>query len=213
MSNEVLRIGILGGSFDPIHSGHLILAEQCRQQAQLDQVWFVPCAQQPLKDRNTITTDRQRCEMIELAIAGHESFHLSKIELERGGISYTVDTLEQIQQLHPKAQLFLLMGEDSLKTFSRWKSPERICELAIPLVVNRPGEQRADLSCFKALTDSSRYQQIESYRIVSPLIEVSSSDLRNKIAASQSVRYLLPRAVEKYIETQKLYQSKSAVEI
>lgn len=201
-----MRIGIFGGTFDPIHVGHLILAEQCREQAGLDQIWFVPCARQPLKDRPITTTDRQRCEMIELAIAGCEPFHLCQLELERGGTSYTVETLEQIQASQPNDELFLLMGDDSLESFAKWKSPQRICELAIPLIVNRPGFDQVDMTPLKQYVEDKRFREIESYRVTSPMVDISSTELRERIKSGKTVRYLLPRAVEKYIETQGLYR-------
>lgn len=201
-----MRIGIFGGTFDPIHVGHLILAEQCREQAGLDQIWFVPCARQPLKDRPITTTDRQRCEMIELAIAGCEPFHLSQLELERGGTSYTVDTLEQIHASRPNDELFLLMGDDALESFDKWKSPQRICELAIPLIANRPGFEQVDLRPLKQYVDDKRFKKIESYSVTSPMIEISSTELRERIKLGKTIRYLVPRAVEKYIETQGIYR-------
>lgn len=201
-----MRIGIFGGSFDPIHLGHLILAEQCREIARLDQVWFIPCAQQPLKDHQTIASDRQRCEMIELAIAGCDPFHLSKIEVERGGVSYMVDTLEQIHAQQPDDELFLLLGSDSLASFSRWKAPERICQLAIPIVVNRPQTEPIELSCLLEFADQERLNAISEAQFASRWIDISSSEIRQRVADQQSLRYLLPRAVEKYIETQKLYR-------
>ena len=204
-----MRIGIFGGSFDPIHLGHLILAEQCREQARLDQVWFIPCAQQPLKQQGAQSTDRQRVEMIELALAGYQSFVLSKLELERGGVSYMVDTLELIQASHPEAELFLLMGDDSLESFSRWKSPQRICQLATPLVVNRPGSGDVDLTVLKPFASATRMAEIQQYNITSPRIEISSTDLRQRIGGGKSIRYLVPRAVEKYAQTQNLYLAKS----
>ena len=102
-----MRIGVFGGSFDPVHQGHLILAEQCREQAGLDAVWFVPCALNPHKERGAQGTDRQRIEMIELAIAGNLAFQLARIEIDRGGVSYTVDTLKAIRELHADDELFL----------------------------------------------------------------------------------------------------------
>lgn len=200
-----MRIGIFGGSFDPIHGGHLILAEQCRDQAKLDRVLFVPCAQQPLKALPTVATDRQRVEMIELAIAGHDAFFLSKLELERGGSSYTVETLEQLATEHPDDDLFLLIGDDSLESFANWRSPQRICELATPLVVNRPGSGAVDLSALKPFVSTERFAEIQQLTIVSPAIEISSTDLKKRIASQSSIRYLVPRAVEKYIEVQKIY--------
>ena len=129
-----MRIGVFGGSFDPIHLGHLILAEQCREQAELDEVWFVPCSLGPHKTDGSHATDRQRIEMIDLALGGHLPFVLSKIEIERGGTSYTVDTLEEIRRSKPDDELFLLMGDDSMANFETWREPAKICQLATPLV-------------------------------------------------------------------------------
>ena len=200
-----MRIGLFGGSFDPIHLGHLILAEHCREAAKLDEVWFVPCALQPLKQAGAQGTDRQRTEMIQMAIGGHESFVLSKIELERGGVSYTVDTLKQIHDQHPDAELFLLMGDDSLESFANWRSPETICDLATPLVVNRPGSGDVDLTMFEPFASKARMAEIQQRRVESPKIEISSSEIRTRAANENSIRYLTPRAIEKYVETQKLY--------
>ena len=203
-----MRIGVFGGSFDPIHQGHLILAEQCREQAGLDAVWFVPCALSPDKERGAQGTDRQRIEMIELAIAGHPAFQLARIEIDRGGVSYTVDTLKAIRELHADDELFLLLGADSLDNFDTWREPSEICQLAIPLVVGRPGAKEVDLSVLKKHVDSQRYESFCRHSIVSPLIDIQSRQIRKKIEKQQSIRYLTPRAVEKYIETQKLYCQK-----
>ena len=200
-----MRIGIFGGSFDPIHLGHLILAEQCREQAKLDQIWFVPNAQSPLKPDGAGATDRQRCEMIEFAIAGHEAFYLSKVEIERGGVSYTVDTVKEIATNQPDDELFFLMGGDSLDSFGQWHQPEEILKLASPLIVNRPGAAPIDLSKLAPFTEADRLASFQNLLIESPLIEISSSDLRQRIGAGQSLRFQLPRSVEKFIETQKLY--------
>ncbi len=201
-----MRIGIFGGSFDPVHYGHLILAEQCREQAKLEQVWFVPCSIQPLKERDSQTTDRQRIEMLEMATAGHDSFRVSRLEIERGGTSYTVETLEQIRITNPDDELFLLMGSDSLDSFAKWKLPERILELASPLVVNRPGSGPVDLSVLSPFAAEERIKQARLSVIESPLIDISSTQLRQRVRDSRSIRYLVPRAVEKYIETQKIYR-------
>jgi nicotinate-nucleotide adenylyltransferase len=206
---NAMRIGIFGGSFDPIHLGHLVLAEQCREQSRLDQVWFVPSALGPHKTDGTHSSDRQRIEMIELALSGYEPFVLSKIELERGGISYTVETLTQIRESNPDDELFLLMGDDSLEQFATWREPERICQLAIPLVANRPGSGQVDLTSLKSFVDESRFGVFLQNVITSPGIQISSSLIRQKVAAGKSIRYLTPRPVEKYIETHRLFVAKS----
>ena len=144
--------------------------------------------------------------MIEFAIAGHPSFLLSKSELDRSGVSYTVDTLTQINQEQPDDELFLLMGGDSLDTFDTWRSPEKICQLATPLVVSRPGSPPVDLAKFKPYVDEQQMEEVQRYALDSRMIEISSSEIRARTAAGQSLRYLTPRAVEKFIETKKLYQ-------
>lgn len=201
-----MRIGIFGGSFDPIHFGHLILAERCREHAALDEVRFVPCAMSPDKRDGAHASDRQRKEMTELAIAGNEHFRLSTIEMDRGGVSYTVDTLQAIRQEQPEAELFLLIGDDSLGRFASWRQPETICSLATPLIVNRPGSGSVDLSVLQPFFDESQLRNMEQLEVESPKIDISSSEIRQRLAASKTVRYLLPRSVEKYIETQKLYR-------
>jgi len=204
-----MRIGIFGGSFDPIHQGHLILAENCREQAALDLVLFIPCATGPHKTNGATSTDRQRCEMIELAIAGHESFQLSKIELERGGISYTSETLVELKQQYPDDELFLLLGDDSLESFDSWHEPQKICELSIPVVANRPGSGEIDLSVLEKYVSADRYQQICEVTVDSPMIEISSSNIRSRIEQEKSIRYLMPRGVERYIESQSVYAAKA----
>jgi nicotinate-nucleotide adenylyltransferase len=203
-----MRIGIFGGSFDPIHVGHLILAEHCREQATLDQVLFVPCAKQPLKEEGALGTDRQRTEMIDLAIGGHPSFLRSSMEIERGGISYTVETLEQLAKENPDAELFLMMGGDSLKSFANWKAPQRILELATPLVMARPGSGDVDFDLLSSFVDEAQLAKIKSLAIVAPLIDISSTAIRAAAAQENSFRYQTPRSVERYIQTQKVYLPK-----
>jgi nicotinate-nucleotide adenylyltransferase len=203
-----MRVGIFGGSFDPIHQGHLILAEQCRQQAELDQVLFIPNAQSPHKQNGACASDRQRVEMVDLAIGGNPAFLRSSIEIERGGVSYTVDTLKQLAEENPENELFFLMGADSLNSFDTWKDPAGILQLATPLVVPRPGQGEVDLKKLAPLTDEKKLATIEQLTIDSPLIEISSSNIRQQIQSGKSIRYQTSRAVEKYIETQKIYLNK-----
>ena len=203
------RVGVFGGSFDPIHMGHLILAEQCRQQGQLDEVLFIPAAQNPQKENGAIATDRQRVEMVDLAIGGHQGFLRSSIEIERGGESFTVDTLKQLTDEMPEAELFLIIGGDSLNSFATWHEPEEILRLATPLVVGRPGAGVVDFDKLAPLTHAENLSRIKQLAIASPLIDISSTDIRRRVGAGESIRYLTSRAVEKYIETQCAYQVKT----
>ncbi len=202
-----MRIGIFGGSFDPLHLGHLILAEHCREQARLDQVWFVPAATSPLKQHGPVATNRQRLEMLEIGLAGHDAFRVEECELQRGGVSYTVDTLRQLQAEHPGNEWFLLVGGDSLADFARWREPAEICRLALPLVYQRPGHA-VSLDSLRALVDPARMDEIARQAIEARQVEISSTDLRQRLAAGRSIRYLVPRAVEVYLLNNQVYSAK-----
>lgn len=201
---DPMRLGVFGGSFDPVHLGHLILAEQCRQHAQLDEVWFLPAATPPHKQQRELASPQQRVEMLELAVSGQLAFRVSRMEIDRGGISYTVDTLMEIQAQQPDAQLFFLMGADSLNEFPTWRDPQRILQLATPLVVSRGGEPEPDLESLASFTAANPLAAIQ---IRMPVLEISSSTIRQDVAAGRSIRYRIPRAVEQYIATHGLYQS------
>jgi len=201
-----MKIGIFGGSFDPIHYGHLLLAESAREQLSLDQVWFVPAAVAPHKQDRHATSARQRVEMLELAIAGNEFFRLSTIEIDRGGVSYTVDTLQTITDETPGAELFLLMGADSLRDLLTWREPGRICELAVPVVSRREGSPDPDFSSLAHLLSPARLLHLSSFRLEMPIIEFSSTELRRRASTGRSLRYRTPRAVEEYIRAQGLYR-------
>jgi nicotinate-nucleotide adenylyltransferase len=199
------RLGIFGGSFNPVHYGHLLLAETCREQARLDEVWFVPNALSPLKQDQPPAAAKHRVEMLHLAIGGHESFRLSTTELDRGGISYTVDTLAEIAAQQPASELYFLMGGDSLVDLPKWRDPQRICELALPLVVRRHGSPEPRYDVFASLLTAERLELVRQMTVDMPIIELSASDLRRRAAAGLSLRYRTPRAVEKYIDTHRLY--------
>ena len=134
-----MRIGVFGGAFDPVHFGHLILAEQAREQARLDQVWFVPAARHPFKAETTAAPFDRRVEMLRLAIAGHDAFRVDEIEKNRPGLSYTADTLDELKRQHPDDELFLLIGSDTLARPAEVARPQRIVRTATLVVRERPG--------------------------------------------------------------------------
>jgi nicotinate-nucleotide adenylyltransferase len=202
-----MRLGIFGGSFNPVHYGHLLLAETCREQARLDEIWFVPNALSPLKQDQPPAAAKHRIEMLQLAIGGHESFRLSTIEIDRGGVSYTVDTLAEIASQQPAAELCFLMGADSLVDLPKWRDPRRICELALPLVVRRHGSPEPRYDVFAALLSAERLELVRQMTVDMPIIELSGSEIRRRAARGLSLRYRTPRAVEKYIETHRLYSA------
>ena len=201
-----MRLGIFGGSFDPVHYGHLLLAESCREQCRLDRVWFLPAAVPPHKQSKALAPAKSRLEMLELAIAGNENFAVSTIELDRGGVSYTVETLRTIGTQQPDDELFFLMGADSLHEFVTWREPGEICRLATPVVVHRADSPPPDLSVLGEFVSPERLGEIRSCQVEMPIIDLSSTDLRQRAAEGGSLRYRTPRAVEKYIETQGLYR-------
>src|SRR5438445_3780019 len=132
------RVGVFGGTFDPVHLGHLILAEQCREQAGLDQVLFVPSARPPHKQDRTLAPFDRRVEMLQLALAGQPAFQVSTMEAERPGLSYTVETLSVLRAARSDAELFLIIGSDTVADLPQWRDPARIVELAALLIVARP---------------------------------------------------------------------------
>ena len=199
-----MRIGIFGGTFDPVHMGHLILAEQCRDQAKLDEVWFLPSYHPPHKAADAVTRFEQRCDMIELAIAGHPSFRLDRIEKELPPPSYTAETLAELRRRHADHEFFLLMGSDGLPDLPMWYQPVRVVEQAGLVVVPRPGVMlwTADRLATALGLD---VEQVRLRFVACPMIEIASRELRRAIADGMSIRYMVPRAVEEYIRDRKLY--------
>jgi nicotinate-nucleotide adenylyltransferase len=201
-----MRLGVFGGTFDPVHYGHLLLAESCREQCRLDEVWFVPAATPPHKSAQPMSPAADRLEMLSLAIGGHEGFRVNRTEIDRGGVSFTVDTLAQLQAEDSTRELFFLMGADSLRDLPTWREPARICALAWPVVVCRPGPGEPDWSALTGLVDQARLARIRELKVEMPSIGISSTDIRRRAADGASIRYMTPRAVEKYIETHGLYR-------
>lgn len=203
-----MRLGIFGGTFDPIHLGHLLLAEMCREQCSLDKVWFLPAGVPPHKQEvgPQATTD-QRIAMVELAIGGHAAFEVCDYEAQRGGVNYTYATLEWISQQRPGDELFFLMGADSLADLPSWRNPERICELAVPVVVDRPAAPAPNWNLLAKLVSPERLNVFREYPVEMPVFGISSTEIRRRVAAGLSIRYQTPRAVEKFIEAEGIYQA------
>jgi nicotinate-nucleotide adenylyltransferase len=201
-----MRLGILGGSFDPVHYGHLLLAGSCREQARLDRVLFVPAGIPPHKQGRELTPGALRLEMLSLAIAGDPAFEASPLEVERGGVTYTVDTLRGLHAARPSDELFLLLGSDMFADLPNWRRPSEVLALALPVVVLRPGAAEPDFSALEGLATPERILQARNARVSMPLVGFSSSALRERVASGRSIRYWTPRGVEKYIESAGLYR-------
>ncbi len=199
-----MRIGIFGGTFDPVHLGHLILAEQCRDQAGLDEVWFLPSYHPPHKARPELTRFEQRCDMLELATAGHPAFRIERIEKELPPPSYTAATLTELRRRHPDHEFFLLIGADSLPDLPGWFEPLRVVSQAGLIVAPRPGvmlwtaERLATALGVEVGAVRLRY-------VACPMIDIASRELRRAVADRMSIRYMVPRAVEEFIRERKLY--------
>ncbi len=200
-----MRIGVFGGSFDPVHRGHLLLADCCWRQAQLDRVEFVPAAQQPLKPGGPVASESDRAAMLLVAAADRTEFSVSTVEFDRGGVSYTVDTLRQLQAEHPDAELFFLMGADSLVDFSHWRDPAEICRLATPLVVRRAESPEPDFESLRPFLSPTQLEAIRAVQVEMPPTPISSSQIRQFIAEGGEWRPLVPAAVADYIEKRQLY--------
>lgn len=196
-----MNIGVLGGTFDPIHIGHLIVAEEARTRLGLERVLFVPAGNPWLKQNNSISPASHRVEMVRRGIAGNPGFELSALEVERSGPSYTVDTMRALrQQLGAEVGLFFILGLDTLAELPLWKEPGELGRLCTLVVAPRSGER--GLQDLEASIEglSGRVVQLDM-----PLIGVSSSEIRQRVAQGGSIRYLVPGAVEDYIAHQGLY--------
>jgi len=209
-----MNIGVLGGTFDPIHIGHLILAEEARIKLGLSEVLFVPAGQPWLKEDRSITPATHRVEMVRRAIVSNPYFKLCMIEVERSGPSYTVDTITMLrEQLGAEASLFFILGHDSLADLPLWKEPNKLVQICRLVVAPRLSSNviaseawqshfRSDL---KSLAESIPGVTDNVIQLDMPVIEISSSEIRERVAQGLSIRYLVPEGVEEYIAEQKIY--------
>lgn len=209
------RVGILGGTFDPIHFGHLVIADQVREALELDRVVFIPAAMPPHKLEEQVTPAVERAAMVELAIAGNPGFSMCPIELERSGPSYTVDTLSELADEAARQgvdrEFHFILSVEALALFKSWHEPARLLELARLAVVARPGApmpvgRRLGPLLPGGAASMSRVECVETM-----LIPHSASDVRARVASGRSIRYLVPPAVEAYIRDHRLYLSDNSM--
>ena len=194
-----MRLGVLGGSFDPVHNAHLIVGELAQEQLDLDRVLFVVSAAQPLKAGRHVASPEQRSRMVELALEGANGLHVDRRELERPGPSFTVDTLRELAREQPGAELVLIMGADVARDFGKWREPEEIRSLAKIAVCHRsetagPGHWVAGFESFE-------------FRVDVPTLDISSSVVRARVAAALPLLGWVPPAVADYIAGSRLYGS------
>lgn len=196
------RIGVLGGTFDPVHNGHLHIARELRQALGLDAIVWVPAGRPPHKAGQIVSSDQDRLAMLELALSGSPTDDISAIDIERAGPSYTADLLEILNQQFAPVTLVFLMGEDSLRDLPNWRDPARILRLAELAIAGRPGIE-ADLESLAATIPG-----FDGRVHIIPTVEVpySSSDIRERVRAGQPITGLVPEDVERYIADHGLYR-------
>lgn len=201
------KIGLLGGSFDPPHLGHLIVAEQCLTQLKLDFIFFVPAYRAPHKTKENThrCSVEHRLEMVRLAIEDNPHFKLDLCEIQRQGISYTYDTICFLQKEHPESQFFFLIGADSLKDLPQWYRIEELLQKVIFVTVNRETTSKKKILQEIDVFSLEQQAQLLQYCLTIPTIGISSTHIRASIQQGQSVRYLIPARVEDYIIRHRLY--------
>jgi nicotinate-nucleotide adenylyltransferase len=192
-----VRLAIFGGSFDPPHIGHLLAASDAYEQLALDRLVLIPAATQPLKAGMAGATAAQRLEMTRLLVEGDGRFEVSGVEVERGGLSFTVDTLMHFATQYPTAERFLLLGSDVLGSFGQWREPARILELASLVLLERQSE---------SVTPPAALRDRGVRRLPTRRIDVSSTEIRERVRAGKSIRGFVPDAVASYIERGGLYR-------
>jgi nicotinate-nucleotide adenylyltransferase len=190
------KLGVLGGTFDPIHMGHLVLAEQVREKLQLEQVIFIPCASPPHKTEQELSSAKDRFEMTKLALEGSPYFLVSDIELKREGLSYTIDTLRKLKELYKNSEIYFFTGSDVLNEITTWKDPEEIYKLAKIVIGIRPGFDKFD---------PENHFARKSTIVNITGVDISSTQIREKVKKGESIKYLVPLKVEEYIKKKNLY--------
>ena len=208
MSERSKKIGILGGTFDPIHTGHLILAEEAFCQLDLDKVWIMPNGNPPHKQRRTGgASDFDRTEMVRLAISGNDHFELSLEEMNRREMHYSYHTLEDLKKRFPDTAFYFIIGADSLFTFESWMKPERICRTCVLAAAVRDHATKDEMEKQAGLLREKYGAEI--VLMENPNIDISSSWVRSRAARNRSIRYYVPDAVRNYILERNIYSGGS----
>jgi len=196
-----VRLGIFGGSFDPPHIGHLLAAVDAYESLALDKLFFVPAATQPLKVGIASAAAHQRLAMVTLLVGADPRFGVDAVEIDRAGLSYTVDTLETFAQRFPKAERFFLIGEDAMAAFGAWRNPEQILKLAKLAILRRQGGV-GNVST----VDSEPSLPSGTIALATRLVDVSSTEIRDRVRSGKSIRGFVPESVAAFIETERLYR-------
>jgi nicotinate-nucleotide adenylyltransferase len=196
-----VRLGIFGGSFDPPHIGHLLAAVDAFERLALDKLFFVPAAIQPLKAGMTSAAAHQRLAMVTRLVGADPRFGVDAVEIDRAGLSYTVDTLETFAQRFPNAERFFLIGEDAIAAFGAWRNPEQILKLAKLAILRRQGGVGS-----VSTADSEPSLPSGTITLATRLVDVSSTEIRERVRSGKSIRGFVPESVAAFIETERLYR-------
>ena len=200
-----MRVGVLGGTFDPVHNGHLIIAEEAQAKLGLAKIIFIPAGRPWFKDGENVSDMGRRLAMLELAVNGNPSFEIDTLELEREGATYTIDTIEELRKrMGEGVELFFILGIDALSELGRWKNPERLAAMCNFATMRRPGFTELDLESMEREVSgvSGKVHILDNVQV-----DISSSDIRERVERGQSIRYLVPPAVRSYIEEHGLYRA------
>jgi nicotinate-nucleotide adenylyltransferase len=195
-----MKIGIMGGTFDPIHVGHLIAAEQAREAIALDEVWFIPVAAAPHKDNIPEASTEQRLEMLKRAIRHHAKFKANDLEIVRGGRSYTIDTIKELKERYPDVDFHYIIGADMVEYLPKWHRIDELAQLVTFIGLQRPGFN-------VALGELPVHLRERVILAPMPLIDISSTEIKKWRKLKRSIRYLVPESVHAYIEEHSLYES------
>ncbi|MDQ0285516.1 nicotinate-nucleotide adenylyltransferase [Desulfofundulus luciae] len=205
MAQTLKRLGIMGGTFDPIHYGHLVAAEGARHAFQLEKVIFIPAGRPPHKTGRKISDPHHRWIMTELAVASNPYFDTSSIEVERPGYSYTIDTVREVRNLYPGAEIFFITGADAVLEILNWKNVNELLEMCWFIAATRPGYPLGNLKRRLAGIDPEHVKRIIPMEV--PALAISSTEIRARVQEGRPIKYLLPEPVEAYILNRGLYKS------
>jgi nicotinate-nucleotide adenylyltransferase len=200
------RIGLFGGSFNPIHLGHLVMAQDAALTHMLNRVIFIPAYLPPHKLTQTMVTADQRIDMVRLALSGHDQWEVSDVEIRRGGVSYSIDTVRHFKERYPEADLYFIIGGDTLPELHTWKAIDELLELCRFVTMVRPGFDPETLRATALKLPPNHVGELIHRVTVGHVIGISSTDVRMHVAKNEPIRYLVPDSVERYIHEVGLYR-------